>query len=138
MKNPKLILQILNLLNGILLCIFLNKIMGWSTFFNPIKLMHLILAAFILYGAKSYVEVKTNTPDPIKTNKYVYRVFYAGAGVFFIGLALRMLHWPLAHFFIFGGILITFSSYVFSFFAPETKKNYEEDIIDDFTDEPLA
>ena len=132
MKNPRLILQILNLLNGVLLSIYLIKIMGWSAIFNPIKLFHLIIGAFIIYGLKSFIEVNYNTKDPVKTNRYVNAVFFVGAGLFILGIAFKVMHWPFSSLLLIIGVFITISSFVFSFFAPETEDSKNEEILDDF------
>ncbi len=131
-KKPKLILQILNLLNGILLSVYLVKIMGWSTTFNPVKLIHIIIGAFIVFGIKSWIEVKTNTKDPIKSNKYVNGVFFVGSGMFILGVAFKLMYWPAQDILLVLGVFITCSSFVLSFFAPDSEKAENEDIIDDF------
>lgn len=135
MKNPKLILQNLNLLNGALLSIYLIKIMGWSALFNPIKLMHLIVGAFIIYGLKSWVEIKTNTKDPIKSNKTVYSVFIFGSALFLAGIVFKMMYWPLANFLLIGGVFIACSSFILSFFATDTHNDPNTDIIDNLNHE---
>lgn len=132
MKNPRLILQILNLLNGTLLCIYLVKILGWASLFNPVKLIHIIIAAFILYGLKSWIEVKTNTQDPIKSNKFVNTIFFVGAGMFIGGVAFKLMHWPGSNLLLIIGVFVTCSSFVLSFFAPDSEFSSNEEILDDF------
>jgi len=131
MKNPKLILQILNLGNALLLSIYLLKIMGWSTIFNPVKLLHLIIGGFAIYGLKSWIEVKTNTKDPIRTNKTVFFVFSIGSAMFIIGLAFKIMHWPMASVLLILGVAIACFSFILSFFVPETEDKTNSDILDD-------
>jgi antibiotic biosynthesis monooxygenase (ABM) superfamily enzyme len=106
--------------------------MGWSTLFNPVKLFHLIISAFVIYGLKSWIEVKFNTKDPIRNNKYVSAIFFAGSTLFMAGIAFKVMHWPFSSIMLISGVLIACTSFVFSFFVTETAQTENNEIIDDF------
>ena len=132
MKNPKLILQIMNLLNGILLSIYLVKVMGWSSFFNSVKLFHLIILAFIIYGIKSWIEVKFNIKDPVRTNRLISTVFFIGSGLFILGVAFKVQYWPYANLLLISGVFVVCSTFVLSFFVNEDNQTKNDDVIDNF------
>lgn len=132
MKNPRLILQILNLFNGILLSICLIKLMEWTILFNTIKLLHLIIGAFLIYGLKSWIEIKFNIKDPIKTNRFVSAIFFTGSALFIIGVLFKFMHWPFASIILISGVFIACSAFIFSFFFSENEKTEHDELIDNF------
>ncbi|MFD1551420.1 hypothetical protein DNU06_13540 [Putridiphycobacter roseus] len=135
MKRPKFILQILNVLNGLLLFLYFFKVMHYTSFLGRIEIMHLIIAAFIIYGIKSWIEVKTNTADPIKNNKTTNILFLTGFTIFVLGIAVKFMHWPFANLFMLAGVIIVNLSYWLSFFISANSLTPDTEILDDFEHE---
>ena len=95
--------------------------------------MHLIIAAFIVYAFKSWVEVKYNTADPIKLNNTTNKLFLAGFIVFVIGIAIKFMHWPFANILMLTGVIIVNLSYLLSFFLSPSNPENDTEILDDFS-----
>ena len=131
MKNPKLAIQILNLINGLLLITYLAKTMEWLPILRPVTVIHIIIAAFIVFGLKSWLEVKYEMTDPIKTNKITNSVFMIGAGVFLMGITFKFMHWPFGSLLLFLGVVTVIISYFLSFILDEDDNDSNSEIIDD-------
>jgi len=132
MKKPKLALQLLNLINGLLLVTYLFQIMHWPFFLPPIKLMYIIIAAFITFGAKSWIEVKYNISDPIKTNKTTNTIFFIGAGGFVVGILLKVMHWPFGSIALIIGVSTLILAFMLSFILDPDEEDQDPEILDDF------
>lgn len=116
MKNSKLIWNLVNSLNGVLLLVYLSKIMHWFSFLSPVKLPHIFIGALAVYGLRSWLEVKYNIKNPIKSNKITKSIYYLGAGLFVLGFLFKIMHWPFASIMLVFGVLILVSSFIVSFF----------------------
>ena len=133
MKNPKLIWNLVNSLNGLLLLVYLSKIMNWFAFLIPVKLPHIFIGALAVYGLRSWLEVKYNIKNPIKSNQITKTIYYIGAGLFVLGFLFKIMHWPFSNFLLILGVLILVSSFIVSFFfvADEDVEGANSEILDD-------
>ncbi|MFK8037397.1 MAG: hypothetical protein AB8B74_03855 [Crocinitomicaceae bacterium] len=132
MKNPRLILKLLNLANGFLLLAYLFKVLHWP--FLPFKytIMHIILGAFIIYGVKSWIEIRYDLPNLIKANKTTNMVFYIGLAVFVFGIMFKVMHWPFSSLVFIIGVSTILVAYLLCFFLPDDEQPENDDLIDNF------
>lgn len=132
MKNPKLIWNLINSLNGVLLFAYLSKIMHWFSFLIDIKIIHIFFAAIAVYVLRSWLEVKYNIKSPIKSNRVTKMIYFIGAGVFVLGILFKIMHWPFAGIMLVLGVLILVSSFVVSFFyVADEDETTNPEILDD-------
>ncbi len=131
MKNPKLLLKILNLFDGILVAAYLAKIMHWFAFLRPVTVVHLIILVFIIYGIKSWVEVKYNLTNPIKTNRVTRVVYYLGVSIFIFGMMFKIMHWPFSAMLLITGTITISTGLILSFVIEDETKESNPEILDD-------
>jgi len=132
MKNPKLIWNLINSLNGVLLLVYLFKIMHWFSFLGSIQIIHIFIAAIVVYGIRSWLEVKYNIKSPIKSNKITKTIYFLGAGIFVLGFLFKIMHWPFAGVMLILGVLILVSSFIISFFYVAGEEGtIDSEILDD-------
>lgn len=131
MKNPKLIWKIVNSLNGIPLILYLFTTLHWPLFYR-FTLVHIIIMIAIIYGLKSWIEIKFDIRNLIKKNMMTKMINYIGGGFLLIGVLFKIMHWPFANISMLIGMMGVLVSYVLIFFIEEselTKSN--PDILDD-------
>ncbi len=103
MKNPLLTIKILNLFNGLLITTYLFKVMNWYDVFKMVSVTYFIIAAFAAYGIRSWIELKYDIINPIKTNPISKIIYNIGAAFFIVGLLFKLMHWPFAGLSLIGG-----------------------------------
>ena len=132
MKNKKLIWNLINLLNGVLLLVYMAKSLHWFVILTPIKFYHFILLAAFIYGIRSWFESKHNVDNLVKSNKTTRTIYYLGGGVFILGFLFQLMHWPFAVLFQFIGVGAVVGSFIVSFFKNgDNEKESNPNILDD-------
>lgn len=135
MKNPRLILKLVNLLNGFLLLAYLFKVMHWPLLPFRYTIIHIIIGAFAVYGIKSWIEIKYDLPNLIKANRITNLVFYIGAAIFVFGIMFKLMHWPYSSLIFILGISTICMAYLLCFFMPDDELNENPEVLDDFNHE---
>ncbi len=135
MKKVKLILHICNLAYGLLMIVFAVKFSGLFSFLRPVSIFHIIIAVIVVYGLKSWIEIKYDIADPLKTNKLTAKLFNIGNGIVIIGVLIKVMHWSplLSTVLIIIGALAIVSSYILSFVLDADTSEPDSEILDDFT-----
>lgn len=129
--KPLLLIKILNLMNGLLVIIFMLKLLHVFSFLRPFSILQIALAALLIYGLKSWLEVRYEIGDPIRENKLTNMLFYLGLGLTALGVLIKVMHWPYQEiFFLTGGISICAASFI-SFFVEPSKRETNNEILDD-------
>lgn len=132
MTNPRLIIKILNLLNGALLVIFMLKLLHMAAFLNSIKVYHLAIAVAVVYGLKSWIEISNKVGDPVKENKVTNMLFNVGFAIIVIGILFQVMHWPYRVVFYLLGASTVLLAYILSFVLDPTVQESDPEILDDF------
>ena len=96
MKNPKLTWKIINSLNGFPILLYLFTLMHWPVFYR-FTMVHIIIMIAVIYGLKSWAEVKYNISSPIKNNKIIKMMYFISGALVLIGFLFRVLHWPFSN-----------------------------------------
>ena len=112
MKNPKLTWKIINSLNGFPILLYLFTLMHWPVFYR-FTMVHIIIMIAVIYGLKSWAEVKYNISSPIKNNKIIKMMYFISGALVLIGFLFRVLHWPFSN----SLLIIGFSGVIISFIA---------------------
>ena len=133
MEKPKLIWKIVNSLNGIILILYLFMVLHWPLFYR-FTLVHIIIMVAIVYGLKSWIELKSNINNPIKSNKSTKLLYFIGGGIFTLGILFKIMHWPGGSISLLVGVIILNISFIYVFFVNDTNKTRQSnpDILDDF------
>jgi len=132
MKNPKLIWKIMNLLYGIPLVIYLFTVLHWPLFYR-FKIVHIIIMIAIIYGIKSWIEIKFNMPNLIRQKRITKSINYIGGGILFVGILFKIMHWPFASILLLLGAVLTLCSFILIFFIDDfnNSKQPNPEILDD-------
>ena len=85
----------------------------------------------VIYGIKSWVEMRYDVSDPIKTNKVTNALFYAGYGVIVVGIILQITISQYHIMAFIAGASLMMIAYVLSFFVSENKREKNPEILDD-------
>jgi hypothetical protein len=134
MKNKKIIWNIINLFNGLLLMLYIAKVLHWFTILNPLELYHFLMFAAIIYGVRSWYESKYDLDNLVKSNRITRILYYLGGGVFILAIMFKIMHWPGgALLYLLGGVTV-FTSFIISFFL-NTDLSFKQDpnILDDIS-----
>ena len=132
MKNPKLTWKIINSLNGVPILLYLFTLMHWPVFYR-FTVVHIIIMVAVIYGLKSWIEVKYNMSSPIKNNKTIKMMYFISGALVLFGFLFRVLHWPFSN----SLLIIGFSGVIISFIAVffvddlNTLKTSNPEILDD-------
>jgi hypothetical protein len=133
MINNRVLLRLINVLNGILLVLFVLKLTHLVTWLSFFTIFHLLIAVIALYGLKILIEVRTNAKETVRENPITKMVFYIGSGALLFGILFRVMHWPFSLFLIVAGSIVILLSYVLGLLLPpgEIVRKTDDEILDD-------
>lgn len=111
--------------------VLMVKLLRLFSFLNPFSIFQIALTALLIYGLKSWLEIRYEIGDPIRENKLTNMLFYFGLGLTALGVLIKVMHWRYQEiFFLTGGISICTASFI-SFFVEPAKKETSNEILDD-------